>query len=198
MKSGRQDLNLRPPHPQYGALPSCATPRIGAAAGFSGAAGHCTGWWRGWQFWGCSGAGRRAEASSWASPAAQTKPPLDREPPHPSASRPPSPARGEGPPAASGCGGWRVHYNWRTRRSSATGALLSSVCGNQGGNVPNLFEVAPRSIAGCTQAPFRRLGSFSSRLGSAGAISDDCRRIRCEERRLIQWPRPKRTRSSRT
>ena len=33
---------------------------------------------------------------------------------------------------------------------------------------------------------------------SAGAISDDCRRIRCEERRLIQWPRPKRIRSSRT
>ena len=25
--SGRQDLNLRPPHPQCGALPDCATPR---------------------------------------------------------------------------------------------------------------------------------------------------------------------------
>jgi hypothetical protein len=27
--SGRQDLNLRPPHPQCGALPDCATPRKG-------------------------------------------------------------------------------------------------------------------------------------------------------------------------
>ena len=26
--SGRQDLNLRPPHPQCGALPDCATPRV--------------------------------------------------------------------------------------------------------------------------------------------------------------------------
>jgi hypothetical protein len=26
--SGRQDLNLRPPAPQAGTLPSCATPRI--------------------------------------------------------------------------------------------------------------------------------------------------------------------------
>ena len=25
--SGREDLNLRPPHPQCGALPGCATPR---------------------------------------------------------------------------------------------------------------------------------------------------------------------------
>lgn len=25
--SGRLDSNQRPPHPQYGALPSCATPR---------------------------------------------------------------------------------------------------------------------------------------------------------------------------
>src|SRR3954465_3179312 len=27
-KSGRQDLNLRPPGPQPGALPDCATPRM--------------------------------------------------------------------------------------------------------------------------------------------------------------------------
>jgi hypothetical protein len=26
--SGREDLNLRPPAPQAGALPGCATPRI--------------------------------------------------------------------------------------------------------------------------------------------------------------------------
>ena len=26
--SGRQDLNLRPPDPQSGALPGCATPRF--------------------------------------------------------------------------------------------------------------------------------------------------------------------------
>src|ERR1700736_1227902 len=29
-KSGRQDLNLRPPEPHLGALPGCATPRRGA------------------------------------------------------------------------------------------------------------------------------------------------------------------------
>ncbi len=29
LKSGRQDLNLRPPGPQPGALPDCATPRVG-------------------------------------------------------------------------------------------------------------------------------------------------------------------------
>src|SRR5579884_2290893 len=30
VRSGRQDLNLRPPGPQPGALPDCATPRGGA------------------------------------------------------------------------------------------------------------------------------------------------------------------------
>gem|GEM_PF-2090973 len=35
--SGRQDLNLRPPHPQCGALPGCATPRIDA--------NHTQIWW---------------------------------------------------------------------------------------------------------------------------------------------------------
>ncbi len=33
-QSGRQDLNLRPPHPQYGALPSCATPRVDVSHDF--------------------------------------------------------------------------------------------------------------------------------------------------------------------
>lgn len=28
--SGREDLNLRPPRPERGALPSCATPRLTA------------------------------------------------------------------------------------------------------------------------------------------------------------------------
>src|SRR6185437_11745352 len=30
VQSGRQDLNLRPPGPQPGALPDCATPRFGS------------------------------------------------------------------------------------------------------------------------------------------------------------------------
>ena len=32
-QSERQDLNLRPPLPQSGALPSCATPRTGILGG---------------------------------------------------------------------------------------------------------------------------------------------------------------------
>jgi hypothetical protein len=28
-ESGREDLNLRPPAPKAGALPGCATPRVG-------------------------------------------------------------------------------------------------------------------------------------------------------------------------
>ena len=34
--SGRQDLNLRPPGPQPGALPDCATPRGMSVAGQAG------------------------------------------------------------------------------------------------------------------------------------------------------------------
>jgi hypothetical protein len=42
-ESGRQDLNLRPPGPQPGALPDCATPRDASILGASaGHAVHCT------------------------------------------------------------------------------------------------------------------------------------------------------------
>ena len=43
VESGRQDLNLRPPGPQPGALPDCATPRGRVDDNRDRGAGHCSG-----------------------------------------------------------------------------------------------------------------------------------------------------------
>ncbi len=145
--------------------------------GFPGAVGHCSGDERRWQFWGRDGLwtrfrgqhGLRLRLRPWHPRAAG---PRSRLKGRPATRRGTRPAR-----VAAGGGSATIGV---PRRSSRPGALLSSVCGNQGGNVPKLYEVAPPAC-GVHPSALWAAGIVFLPTRSAGAISDDCRRIRCEK-----------------